>query len=245
MASLKSHPNKNVTGVDYVDERSTLYYGKYNYRARLTLEGLNRTYSVKTFPEFKKLIAKQSMYSGNRGKRIKEEIDKIDLPSIERYLVYKQANAKNNVSFRVEDGTAAVFSNDLNLLKELENIAPGIGKVDYTEIDQSIPQGTKYYVKKPPHNYRVYLKSKRIDENTKDGLRRFIDRYKDTGTVVVPSNSFSIWLNPGQKSTWYWNALYMSSHYYIDFDEESTDTLFSIMFGDLIHRRYKLEKRPE
>jgi hypothetical protein len=199
---------------------------------------------VKTFPEFKKLIAKQSTYAGNRGKRIKEEIAKIDLPSIERYLAFKQTNSKN-VSFRVEGGTAAVFSNDLNLLKELENVAPGIGTIDYTEVDQSIPQGTKYYVKKPPHNYRVYVKSKRIEESTKDGLRRFIDRYKDTGTVVVPSNAFSHWLDEDQKSTWYWNAMYMSSHYYIDFDEESTDTLFSLMFGDLIHRRYKLEKRPE
>jgi len=247
MASLKSHPNKQITGIDYVDERSTLYYSQYQYRARLTLNGVNRTYYTKSFEDFKKRL-EQQMKSHRNHTRVLNELQAIDLPSIERYIEFKDKHTSTKpkqLMIRVESNTAAVFSNDLNLLKTIETIAPGVGTVDYTEVDQSIPQGTKYYKEKPKHNYRVYVKSKRIEDSTKEALRRFIDRYKDTDTVVVPSGAFKQWLDPGIKSTWYWNTNYMSSHYYLDFDQESTDTLFSLMFGELIHRRFKLEKRPD
>ena len=82
-----------------------------------------------------------------------------------------------------------------------------------------------------------------MDEKTKEDLSRFVDRYKNTETVIVPSNAFKLWLNPIQNK-WLWNTNYLSSHYYLDFDQESTDTLFSLMFGNLIGKRYKLEKQP-
>jgi hypothetical protein len=246
MVSLKSHPNNATTGVDLVDHRSTLYYGKYTYRARLTVVGLNRTYFAKTFDEYKKLIERLKK---GRHARIKQEIDGIDLDTIERYITWRNTNAKGNnkvAMIRVEGNTAGVFSNDLQLLKTLETIAPGTTTVDYTEVDQSIPHGTKYYVKQPKHKFRVYLKSKRVDDNWKQSMTRFIERYKDTDTVIVPSDAFSYWLAPDrQYSGWQWNTNYCSSHYFIDFDDESTDTLFAIMFGDMISKRFKLEKRPD
>jgi len=247
MASLKSHPNKAVNNIDFVDERSTLYYSKYQYRARLTCAGLNRTYYTKTFDVFKARLDSQKTSHRNHLK-VKAELDAIDLPSIERYIEFRNKHTTEKpkqLMIRVEGNTAAIFSNDLTLLRTIETIAPSTGTVDYTEVDQSIPQGTKYYKEKPKHNYRVYVKSKRVDDATKDGLRRFIDRYKNTDTVVVPSGAFADWLNPSTKTTWYWNNNYMSSHYFLDFDQESTDTLFALMFGELIHRRFKLEKRPE
>lgn len=244
MVSLKSHPNKVNTGVDLVDQRSTLYYSKYQFRARITLEGLNRTYYAKNFEEYKKVIDRNKSRSGPRGR---QELDNIDMAAVERYIDWRnKAKADKTAMIRVEGNTAGVFSNDLSLLKTLESIAPGISTVDYTEVDQSIPQGTKYYVNKPKHNYRVYLKSKRVDKAWKDSLSRFIDRYKDTETVVVMSTALRWWLEPNKRTNnWYWNDSYCSSHYFIDFDQESTDTLFSIMFGDMISRRFKLEKRPD
>jgi len=246
MVSLKSHPNNTVNGIDLIDHRNTLYYSKYNYRARLTLPGLNRTYYSKTFAEFLKIV--ERLRKSHHGGRVKQEIDAINLDSIERYLDWRNTNTKGTnkaAMIRVEGNTAGVFSNDLQLLKTLEAIAPGIATVDYTEVDQSVPHGTKYYVKEPKHKFRVYLKSKRVDDNWKNSMNRFIDRYKDTDTVIVPSDAFKWWLNPNKKhSGWQWNTHYCSSHYFLDFDDESTDTLFALMFGDMISKRFKLEKRP-
>jgi hypothetical protein len=248
MVSLKSHPNKATTGIDLVDHRSTLYYSKYQYRARISLSGLNRTYFAKNFLDYLKVI--ERLKKGRHGTKMQQELDSIDLDSIERFITWRNTNtdSKNKLAMiRVEGNTAGVFSNDLQLLKTLEKIGPGIAIIDYTEIDQTIPHGTKYYVKEPKYKYRVYLKSKRIDENWKESMRRFIDRYKGTDTVIVPSNSFRLWLSPDgrHRNAWYWNNHYCSSHYFIDFNEESTDTLFALMFGDMISKRFKLEKRPD
>lgn len=242
---MKSHPNKVTTGIDYVDHRSTLYYSKYQYRARITLDGLNRTYFAKTFLEYLNVINR----AAKRSKSQAADIAKIDLDSIERYINWRNDNtsSKNKLAMiRVEANVAGVFSNDLSLLKTLEKIAPGVATVDYTEVDQSIPHGTKYYVKEPKHKFRVYLKSKRVKDEWKESMSRFIARYKETDTVIVPSQALVWWLDPNKPVTnWYWNNNYCSSHYYLDFDDESTDTLFALMFGDMISRRFKLEKRPD
>lgn len=249
MALLKLHPNKVATGLDYVDQRSTLYFNKFQYRARLTIMGLNRTCSSKNFLDFLKVVERQktSISESNAYfRRMATEIEAIDLDAMEQYFLWrnKHVNANKEALVRVEGNTAGVFSNDLVLLKTLEKIYTGV-IVDYTEVDQTIPQGTKYYVEEPKHKFRVYLKSRRVEDTWKESINRFIERYKGTDTVIVPSGSFNTWLNSTKQTyRWQWNTHYCSSHYYIDFDDDSTNTLFSLMFGDMIHKRYKLEKRP-
>jgi hypothetical protein len=250
MASLKSHPNKTTTGVDYVDERSTLYYSKYQYRARLSLSGLNRTYSANTFLEYLKIIERVKRNKSSNtplSSMLLDELQDVDLDSIERYITWRNTIARGKgkqALIRVEHNTAGVFSNDLQLLKTLEHIAPGLASIDYTEVDQSIPTGTKYYVKEPKHKYRVYLKSKTVEPAWKLTISRFIDRYKGTDTIVNPSVSLSSWLDAKHTRNWYWNINYCSSHYFIDFNDDSMNSMFALMFGDMISRRFKLEKRP-
>lgn len=249
MASLKSHPNKAVTGLDYVDQRSTLYFNKFQYRARLAIAGLNRTHSSKNFLDFLKVIERQktNIREGDvYFTRIAEELDAVDLDAMEQYFLWrnKHVNVNKAALVRVEGNTAGVFSNDLALLKTLAKLYKGV-TVDYTEVDQTIPQGTRYYVEEPKHKFRIYLKSKRVEDTWKESINRFIDRYKGTDTVIVPSGSLNTWLNSSKTTyRWQWNTHYCSSHYFIDFDDDSTNTLFSLMFGDMIHKRYKLEKRP-
>jgi hypothetical protein len=220
--------------IDLIDYRSTLYYGKYNYRARLRLNGIRRTSFAKDIEDYKKKL---------HGSNFKIDISAIDLMGIEKYLIWRDtyATGKNKqVTIRIEGETAGIFSNDLQLLKTLDNI----GTVDYTEIDNSIPTGVKYFTNDPKYNYRIYLKSKKVDEKFKEDLKRFIDRYKDSNTVIVPSNALNDWLS-GNKRKYYWFGSYCSSHYFIDYNDDSTNSLIGIMFGNMIKSRFKLEKRPE
>lgn len=221
----------------HVDNRETLYYGKYRYRARLKLYGLNRTYNAKSIND---VVGRLQKY-----RRPKE--GPIDLDSIERFLDWRNKHASTDetlvkqATIRIECSTAGVFSNDLQLLQTLEFIA-GADCVDYTEVDMSIPTGVKYFVKKPQYNYRLYLKSKRVNEKFVSELSRFIDRYKDTDTVIVPSEALTKWLKGNVK---HWLYRYCSSHYYIEYNDESTHSLMGLMFGDMIKSRFKLEKRPD
>ena len=220
-----------------VDNRETLYYGKYRYRARLKLFGLNRTYQAKSIIDVLERIRKYGRDKDNT----------IDVDSIDRFINWRNKYAsydnksEKQAIIRIESITAGVFSNDLGLLQTLEFIA-GADCVDYTEVDTSVPTGIKYFVKKPKYNYRLYLKSKRVNEKFVSELSRFIDRYKDTDTVIVPSEALTKWLTGNVK---HWLYRYCSGHYYIEYNDESTHSLMGLMFGDMISRRFKLEKRPD
>ena len=220
------------------DHRESLYYNKYRYRARLKLEGLNRTYNAVSMIDVLKRLKKYGSA---------KDVVSLDLDSIERFINWRNKyttpldKSEKQAIIRIEFKTAGVFSNDLQLLQTLESIA-GKDAVDYSEIDMSIPTGTKYFVNEPKYNYRVYLKSKRVEDKFIADLSRFIERYKKTDTVIIPSKSLTKWLRRDVKS-WYSN--YSSSNYYIEYNDESTHSLIGIMFGDMIKRRFKLEKRPD
>jgi hypothetical protein len=228
----------DTTPIVAIDGRNTLYYGKYRYRARLKLYGLNRTYNAKSILD---VVERITRYGNAKDKK------EIDIDCIERFIEWKNkyANPDNKsekqATIRVEYSTAGVFSNDLQLLQTLELIA-GSSAVDYTEIDTTTPTGTKYFTKQPKHNYRLYLKSKRVTDKFVTDLSRFIDRYKDTDTVIVPSDALKKWLNGNVK---HWLYRFCSSHYYIEYDDESSYSLMGLMFGDMIKARFKLEKRPD
>ena len=235
MVSSISLVNSNTIGID---QRDSLYYGKYRYRARLKLVGLNRTYQAKTMLD---VLQRLKRYGSPK------DIASIDLACIERFIDWRNRHvtpvdsSDKKAMIRIESIIAGVFSNDLQLLQTLESIA-GKDAVDYTEIDMSIPTGIKYFVNEPKYKYRIYLKSRRVEEKFTVDLRRFIDRYKGSDTIIVASSSLNNWLTGRIR---HWLFRYCSSHYYIEYNDESTHSLIALMFGDMIHRRYKLEKRPD
>jgi hypothetical protein len=233
MDSLMS--SAKLPDIDLIDYRDVLYYGKYRYRARVTMPGLAWIHGCDTMLDYlKRLDNNRRYYDSNR-------IAAIDLDDIESFIDWRNVNVKTNktCTVRVESNTAGVFSNDLALLQGLRQLTPA---VDISEIIDIAPTGIKTFVKEPKHKYRVYLKSKRVKDIFKDELSEFINRYKNTKTVIVPSDALRQWLKGHYKS---WHINYCSAHYYIEFDEESTNTLISMMFGDMIKRRFKLEKRQD
>jgi hypothetical protein len=232
MGLLKLTPIRN-DGVGYIDNRGSLYYGKYNYRARIYCEGITMCWYVKSANDIDSYIDKRASRWKNAN-----------IESIKKFLDWKSSlpiGKDRTHTIRMEGNIASIFSNDLDFLKQVENFDC---EFDYTEVDTEVPKGTKYFVKEPTHKYRIYLKSKRVDDKFKDDLYKFIDRYKDTETVIVPSNALNNWLL-GKSKQYYWYGPYCSSHYFIDYNDDSITTLISIMFGDMVKSRFKLEKRPE
>jgi len=234
MDSLMS--STKLPEIDTIDYRDVLYYGKYRYRARFSIPGLAYMHGIDTMLDYlRRLEVNRRYYDSSR-------IQAIDLDDIETFIDWKNKHIKSKTcSMRIEGSTAGIFSNDLALLHTLRNVA-GPEHVNFTEIIDIAPTGIKTFVKEPKHKYRAYLKSKRVKDTFKDELSEFINRYKNTKTVIVPSDALRHWLKGHYKS---WHINYCSAHYYIEYDDESTNSLLSLMFGDMIKRRFKLEKRQE
>ena len=119
---------------------------------------------------------------------------------------------------RIEGNIASVFSNDLNFLKTLESTG---AHVDYTEVENTVPEGTKYFVNEPKYKYRVYLRSKRVSDDFHNKLREFFERYENTDTVMNPSNALSDWMIPLPKHTmlnsWRnYKKMFCSSSFFFD-----------------------------
>lgn len=224
-------------GIGFIDHRVGPYYSKYNYRARVYCKGITLIWWSKTVDEIVTLAAKS-----------KKRWQHADIASVQKFFEWKLANQgeKNNrtCNIRVEGDVASVFSNDLDLLKTLESIGC---VVDFTEVDSSMPVGIKYFVNDPKYKYRIYLKSKRVEDGFVEKMNEFISRYESSDSKVVPSKALASWLSPRNRlRSWStWRHRYCSSSYFFDYNEESTLTLFMLHFDNIVSKRYKLEKRPD
>jgi hypothetical protein len=229
--------NNEVNG--YVESRDKLYYNKYKYRARYYCRGLEVLLWAHTEERIReKMIVHQKRYGHS------------NLDGVIKFFNWREKldTTSKNFTIRTENNIAAVFSNDLDFLRTLE----GKGcAVDYTMVDESIPAGVKYFKNEPKHKYRFHLKSRRVNDGFALQLAKWIEKYKGTNTVIEPSAALKIWLEESYKTqqrgpgrSYPWRLLYTSGHYYIDYDEESTLTLFMLVFDGMISKKYKLLKRP-
>jgi len=228
---------KQSNGIGFIDNRSSLYYNKYNYRARFYCKGVTLAWFDYTEKELDDKINKyKKRFKGANSKHIHEF-----------HLWKENARKAKTAITRIEGDVASVFSNDLNLLKTLEPIGC---VVDYTEVDDTMIVGVKQFVKEPKYKYRIYLKGKRVTDDFRTKLSNFIKRYKNTDTIIVPSRALTEWLkddNQYVKGSWSytWHKNYASANHFIDYNDESTITLFSLVFSGMINKKYKLEKRPD
>lgn len=240
MALLKSV--KDVPGIDFYEYRDTMYYNKYQYRARFTLEGSRYIWYNKTPEDLEKRLYKtKPAYYGVRDEDRPMVIS--NLKTLKNFITWRNArNVDKKASIRIEFNTIAVFSSDLTLLKTLESLGPDL-TIDYTEAQTSNYVGVKTFAREPKHKYRVYLKTKSIQNNLIRDLKELIDRSPD----LYPCPSLDYWLQVGshQSTKYAWRYRYTYSTHFIDYDDESTLSYLALMHGDYLGKRYKLEKRPD
>jgi len=239
--ALLQLPQTRSDGINHIDYR-TLYYSKYQYRARVYANGIYLCNFRSTREEFEKTLKKHKKHSSD-----------VNIDMLVKFAQWKnkqKIDKKGQFTIRIENNIASIFSNDLYFLKELQSI--GLN-VDYTAIEDVVPVGKKYFVNEPKFKHRIYLKSKRVSDEFPEKLQAMFDRYSGTGTQISPSVALRNWTSshdafPSMISSYYsnsWRSRYCSSHFFIDYNDESFITLFALMFDGMISKKYALLKQPE
>ena len=240
MALLRSV--ENIPGVNFYEHRDQLYYNKYEYRARFYLVGVRYTWYIKDNIQelIDKLNAPAVGYSYVTGISDRDEI-KENIPKLKKYLHWRnEIKKKKNSIIRVEHNTVAVFSNNLQELHDITNIIPDI-EIDITQAQTSNFVGVRYFVRKPKHSYRVYLKSRRIEGSFAKDLHELFKKNKK----LYPCDSLKLWAKGSEGNINMWRYRFSSATHFIDYDDESTLSYLAILYGDMLGKRYKLEKRPD
>ena len=257
MGSFKSVDN--IPDIQYVEYRDTLYYNKYKYRAKFHLYGLRRSTFHKSIndlidrltldeEEFKGKgfgisVYPNSYYSTIAIKESRQIYDNI--ASLSKFMDWHNIQKRQkDTLFRIEHNDASVFSNDLELLKTLADIFDGdISNISFTQAIPADLIGVKTFIKEPKHKFRVYIRSKIVPEDFRKTFSKILKTNKKT---LFPSTSFRDWLTqkrPGY--VWSYSNRYLHSSYYIDYDDESMITYLALMYGDILGKKYRLEKRPD
>ena len=233
---------KDVPNIDYYEYKENNYYNKYRYRAKFRIEGLRYTSYAKNS---KDLIKRLNETGYRKVRPDTKALAMENINELKNFIDWRNSNKKpGSITFRLEGDTASIYSNDLELLLTLKEL--GVVTVTMTEVQVEQFAGTKYYVNKPKHNYRIYLKTAYIEDKT------FVKDLYDTvkkSTELVPSNALKDWLDEYVRrpiaSHNSWSYRYTSGTHSIDYDNESTLSYLVLMYGHMLGKRYKLEKRPE
>lgn len=238
MGLLKSVDNGG--DIDFNEYRDQDYYNRYKYRARLTINGIRFLYYVKNIDEWTwRITGKETNYtSWYADKMTAAEKDNVlkNKDIIEKIINYKNNIKKGEAIVRQEGNTLAVFSNDLKLLLIPKNWNTSI-LFDITECILGEYSGIKYFVRKPKHKYRVYLKSKRVEQTVISDIKELLSKHSN----LVPSKGLQKWLESKHRGSW--SGRYCSSAYCIDYDDESMLSYLALCYGDVLGKKYKLEKR--
>jgi hypothetical protein len=239
MALLKSVTD--VPGIDYYDYRDSEYYNKFTYRLRFKMP------SIRYIINETKVDGLMKRYNATSGWRVIKAEDRPivteNLEALKQLIELRNSVKKDGTAtVRIEWNHASVFSNDLSFLKNIENIKPEL-EYDYTQVQTNNFVGVKSFVNDPKHKYRVYLKSKMIQNSFVTQLDELLKRSTD----LHPSLSLKYWLQ-GYNSTapsWSWRYRYTNCNHFIDYDDETLLSYLALMHGEFLGKRYKLEKRPE
>jgi hypothetical protein len=237
MALLKSVDN--VPGINFYEYRDREFYNKYDYRMRVKIPCVRYTWFCKNPEDLDTKIKGKFKGYGN--------IKKEDLPAVTdniealKAIIIIQSTRKKHkdLGVRIEGATVAIFSNDLSVLQALEPIIGTRYSYDYTQVQTSEYAGVKLFVNDPPNKYRVYLKSRRVSDTFVDELKELLQRTP----TLHPSTALKAWLTGTNRFSWRYK--FSSASHFIDYNDESTLSYLALIHGEMLGKKYKLEKRPE
>jgi hypothetical protein len=176
------------------------------------------------------------IYSRSRHVVYNEHEIKTLLEFKRKYSIKKGSawtNTFTNMIMNVSHNTVKVYCNDEQLIEEIHDWGC---KYEVTEAVASIPKGILQFKRMPDAKFRMYLKAKRVEDETKDKIMTFLGNYPE----MKPCAALISWLKFRPQR---WSSRYSSSSHFIDFDDEGQYTLFLLYFGDaLAGKFYELQK---
>ena len=216
-------------------DRTSLYYGKFEYRLVVKSPNMFYSWSCKNIDEYKARILE--ICEDYETKNIRYWRPKPN-PSDEEYeLIENLLNLqtkyrlKQDFTFRRENETCNVYTSNVKIIKEVLSFYPNaeIARVDLA------PAGTKYFKKDPPAKFRAYMTNNKVPAEFKQDMIAYLNRTSD----VQASNAFYTYLNRSNHhyQTWLWDT------YFVDYNDERNLTMMHLMFPGAIGRTYKLEKK--
>lgn len=238
MGLLKSVDN--VPGIHYYEYRDSSYYNKYEYRMRVSIPCVRYVWWCNTESELDKRI--KNTKGGYGSIRRDDLATVIEHTSALKTVINLQNQRKKSKDFgmRIEGGVVAFFSSNLSTLQDIEKKLGPSYDCDFTQVQTAPYAGVKYFVNEPTHKFRVYLKSKRVDDNFHIEFKKTLDRNK----TLYPSPALRRWLTNEKNRYGIWYFRWTSSAHFIDYDDESTLSYIGLMHGEVLGKKYKLEKRP-
>ena len=214
-------------------DREKLYFNKYMYRGVFETKHLYYIHDAKNIDQYVSNLAhaRSNARTYSWRKTIADD-SLIDFDLIEKIINFKSKHFGKSITFRSEGDKLAVFTNDLQVVSEMPTVQPN-ASLTQVVLNQI---GVKYFKNKPPSKYRVYLRDRKITEETRDLFRDFCKR-----DIADPCDSLTRTLN--SKNSWKWS--YINKGQFINYDDETTLSYMGLMFPELIGKSYKLEKKTD
>lgn len=214
--------------------RQRLFYSKYLYKADIRILGAKLlSKSTRSFDQFKKTLTrlKQDTWRQWTVRHIK--LKDVDEPTITNLIdfIQKYKLKTDKCTFRFED-SMSFYTNSVDIMTELAEIYPQV------VFQQAVipPQGIMYFTNEPKHKYRIYCKDTRVPVEQFNQFRKTVLESAD----LTPSPK----LEAGFGRDYNMKHRWLDRSHFIDYDNESTITYMYLKFGDILGRRYNLEKRP-
>jgi len=223
--------------IDFCERRSSLYWGKYRYRARVRFIGFKYIGSSSTVEEWETYITMR--FDGNPS-MVQHLTDHSGL--IKNFISLKDKcktlrGTPNEFSIRREGGTVAFFSNNISFLDDIKHWQNNM-MIDFTEAQVGQSSNVKFFAREPKSKFRVYLKVTKVATGFTDEFRDFLARNK----ALKPSRSLIDWVNLTSANRSYWKRHWCNSSYFIDYDDASMSSYLALCYPNLMGKKFKLEK---
>lgn len=216
--------------------RTSLYYGKYEYRLELHSPHIYYTNYCKDITDFSVKIAEIANEANSNhwpSWRKKPNVQPWEYELIKNVLnLSKKYKLKHDYTLRRENETCCVYTNNVKIVKEVMSFAPDakLAQVDL------MPTGVMEFKRTPPAKYRAYMTNNKMPADFKDEFLAYLERTPD----IVPSNSFYTYLHRSTKfayQTWLWDK------YFVDYNDEKNLMMMTLMFPEAIGKKYKLVQK--
>jgi len=215
--------------------RDRMFYGKYMYRAifELPCAYFLWRYNPRTSMTISEDQLKKQHFRINDKTMIINSLPLFNI--IHNYTVDNKKSKE--LTRRIEGKKVSFYSNDLDLLKELETLLPDLDiKYDVASVDKV--SGIKYFSRQPKHQYRTYFKSKRISIDEAQDLQRTLN----ANTEFDLSHGLKKWLTTPLHD---WRKQYVYGNFHVNYNTDSLTSYIAIKHSNILGDHYKLEKRAE